>query len=169
MAEGHIRSIDDPIAAYITVEPGSAYDGPSIRHVLQMSSGARWNEDYADTASDVHRLGATMAGVMPLDTFVATMVREAEPGTVCRYNSGDTQALGSLLVKATGRSLTEYTREKLVESLGFEAASYWPIHGPRMEMAFPGLNPTARQSAKYRDLYPQLWPPDCSRFLSRAL
>jgi CubicO group peptidase (beta-lactamase class C family) len=156
LAEGHIRSIDDPIAAYITVEPGSAYDGPSIRHVLQMSSGARWNEDYADTASDVHRLGATMAGVMPLDTFVATMVREAEPGTVCRYNSGDTQALGSLLVKATGRSLTEYMREKLVEPLGFEADSYWLIDGTGMEMAFAGLNLTARDYAKLGELYRNL-------------
>ena len=65
--EGHIRSLSDPISAYVRVDPGSAYDGVSIRHVLQMSSGARWNEDYADPTSDVHRLGATMAGVMSLD------------------------------------------------------------------------------------------------------
>jgi CubicO group peptidase (beta-lactamase class C family) len=153
LAEGHIRAIDDPISAYITVEPGSAYDGPSIRHVLQMSSGARWNEDYTDTTSDVHRLGATMAGAMSLDTFVATMVPESAPGTICRYNSGDTQALGALLVRATGRSLTEYMREKLVEPLGFEDDSYWLIDGTGMEMAFAGLNLTARDYAKLGELY----------------
>lgn len=153
LAEGHIRSIDDAISDYIAVEPGSAYAGVAIRHVLQMSSGARWNEDYADTASDVHRLGATMAGAMSLDTFVATMVPESAPGTVCRYNSGDTQALGALLVKATGRSLTDYMREKLMEPLGFEADAYWLVDSTGMEMAFAGLNVTARDFARLGELY----------------
>lgn len=153
VAEGAIRNIEDPISDTIAVEPGSAYDGVSIRHVLQMSSGARWNEDYADPASDVHRLGATMAGAMSLDTFVATMVAESQRGTVCRYNSGDTQALGELLVKATGRSLTDYMHDKLVEPLGFEADAYWLVDGTGMEMAFAGLNVTARDFAKLGELY----------------
>ncbi len=153
LAEGHIGSIDEPISNYITVEPGSAFDGVSIKNVLQMSSGARWNEDYADPNSDVHRLGATMAGVMSLDTFVATMVAETTPGTVCRYNSGDTQALGALLVRATGRSLTDYMHEKLVEPLGFESDAYWLVDGTGMEMAFAGLNVTARDFAKLGELY----------------
>ncbi|WP_303813190.1 serine hydrolase domain-containing protein [Sandarakinorhabdus limnophila] len=153
LADGAIRSIDEAISDYITVEPGSAYDGVSIRDVLQMSSGARWSEDYSDPGSDVMRLGATMAGVMTLDTFVATMVPESKPGTVCRYNSGETQALGALLVKATGRSLTDYMHEKLVEPLGFEADAYWLVDGTGMEMAFAGLNMTARDFAKLGELY----------------
>ena len=153
LTEGAIRSIDDAISDYISIEPGSAYDGVSIRNVLQMSSGARWNEDYADTTSDVHRLGATMAGAMSLDRFVATMVAESAPGTVCRYNSGDTQALGTLLVKATGRSLTDYMREKLVVPLGFESDAYWLVDSTGMEMAFAGLNVTARDFAKLGELY----------------
>ena len=153
LAEGAIPNIDEAISDYISVEPGSAYDGVSIRNVLQMSSGARWNEDYADTASDVHRLGATMAGAMSLDTFVATMVAESKPGTVCRYNSGDTQALGALLVKATGRSLTDYMRDKLVEPLGFESDAYWLVDRAGMEMSFAGLNMTARDFAKLGELY----------------
>ena len=151
--EGHIGNIQDAISNYIAVEPGSAYDGVSIKDVLQMSSGARWNEDYNDPTSDVHRLGAAMAGAMPLDTFVATMAPDAPAGTVCRYNSGDTQALGTLLVRATGRSLADFMREKLVEPLGFEADSYWLIDGVGMEMAFAGLNVTARDFAKLGELY----------------
>jgi len=108
VAEGCIRSIADPISDYISVEPGSAYDGVGIKDVLQMSSGARWNEDYNDPTSDVHRLGAAMAGALSLDAFVGTMAKESPPGTVCRYNSGDTQALGALLVRATGRSIADY-------------------------------------------------------------
>src|SRR5439155_8431469 len=127
VAEAHIRSIDDPISDYVPVEPGSAYDGTSIRDVLQMSSGARWNEDYADPDSDIHRLGAAMTGASTLDAFVAHMVPEHQPGTVCRYNSADTQALGALLVHATQRSLADYMQEKLVEPLGMSAPGYWML------------------------------------------
>lgn len=151
--EGFIRDIADPISRYIPVEPGSAYDGVSIRDVLQMSSGARWNEDYNDPSSDVHRLGAAMAGAITLDAFVATMAPESKPGTVCRYNSGDTQALGSLLVHATKRSIADYMHEKLVEPLGFESDSYWLIDSAGREMAFAGLNVTARDFAKLGELY----------------
>lgn len=64
-----------------------------------------------------------------------------------------TQALGALLVKATGQSLTDYMREKLVEPLGFESDCYWLVDGTGMEMAFAGLNVTARDFAKLGELY----------------
>ena len=153
LAEGHIRDLTDTISDYVPVDKGSAYDGVSIKDVLQMSSGARWNEDYNDPESDVFRLGATMAGAMTLDTFVATMAAQAAPGTVCRYNSGDTQALGAMLVRATGRSLTDYMHEKLCVPLGFEADSFWLVDPAGMEMAFAGLNMTARDFAKLGELY----------------
>ncbi|MGY3305899.1 CubicO group peptidase (beta-lactamase class C family) [Pseudomonas sp. PvR086] len=151
--EGHIRSIEDPISDYITVSPNSAYDGVSIKNVLQMSSGARWSEAYNDPNSEVHRLGAVMGGLSTLDTFVAEMVRESEPGTVCRYNSGDTQALGALLVHSTKRSITDYMQEKLFGPLGMTSHGYWLLDGVGMEMAFAGLNLTAHDFAKFGELY----------------
>jgi CubicO group peptidase (beta-lactamase class C family) len=152
--EGLIASIEDPLSAYVPVEPGSAYDGVSIRNVLQMSSGARWNEDYSDPTADIFRLGAAMAGVGgSLDDFVATMARESEPGTVCRYNSGDTQALGALLIRATGRSVAEYMQDKLCEPLGMTSPSAWLIDPAGIEVAFAGLLMTARDFAKLGELF----------------
>jgi CubicO group peptidase (beta-lactamase class C family) len=153
VSEGHIRSLEEAISDYVPVHPGSAYDGVSIRNVLQMSSGARWNEDYSDPESDVHRLGAAMVGAITHAEFVAGMVRESTPGTVCRYNSGDTQALGELLVHATGRSITDYMQEKLYEPLGMVDPGYWMVDGVGMEMAYAGLNLTARDFAKLGELY----------------
>jgi len=151
--EGHIRSIHDPISDYIPVPTGSAYHGVSIKNVLQMSSGARWTEDYSDPNSDIFRLAAAMGGDMSLEQFVASMVPESKPGTVCRYNSGDTQALGSLLVHATKRSITDYMQEKLFEPLGMNAPGYWLIDHTGMEMAFAGLNLVARDFLKLGELY----------------
>lgn len=151
--EGHIGGVEDPISDYISVEAGSAYDGVAIRDVLQMSSGARWNEDYADPSSDVFRLSAAMAGVGTLDEFVATMVPENEPGTVCRYNSADTQALGSLLAAATNRSLSDHMHEKLVEPLGMTAPGHWLVDAAGREMAYGGLNLVPHDFAKLGELF----------------
>lgn len=153
VGQGHIRSIDDPISDYIDVEPGSAYDGVRIKDVLQMSSGARWNEDYSDRTSDVVRLGAAMGPGGSLDAFVASAPGDVPPGTVCQYNSTDTQALGALLVRATGRSITDYMQEHLYEPLGMESDGYWLIDAQGREMAFGGINLTARDFAKLGELY----------------
>ena len=151
--QGHIRSIEEPISNYVEVAPGSAYDGVRIKDVLQMSSGARWHEDYSDPTSDVVRLGAAMGSSGSLDSFVATMTREFEPGTVCRYNSADTQALGSLLARATGRSITDYMQEYLYEPLGMEDDGFWLLDAQNREMAFGGINLSPRDFAKLGELY----------------
>ena len=148
-----IRSLDDPMSDYFDVATGSAYDGVPIRDVLQMSSGARWHEDYNDPDSDIFRLSAALSGVGTFDDFVATAVAESGPGTVCRYNSTDTQALTSLLVNATGRTIPDYMHENLLEPLGVVAPSQWLIDGTgRVAGAF-GLNMTARDFAKLGELY----------------
>lgn len=151
--QGHIRSIEDAISDYVTVEPGSAYDGVRIKDVLQMSSGARWNEDYSDPDSDALRLGVAMSPAGSLDAFVASMAPELPPGTVCRYNSADTQALGSLLIAATGRTITDFMQEHLYEPLGMEDDGYWLLDASGVEMAFGGVNLTARDFAKLGELY----------------
>ena len=151
--EGRIGDVEDAIDRYAPSLEGSVYEGVRIRHVLQMSSGARWSEDYSDPDSDVIRFGDAIAAGGSLDEFVAGMTRATAPGTVCQYNSADTQALGSLLVGATGRSLTDYMQEKLYTPLGMECPGYWLLDSRGMEMAFGGLCLTARDFAKLGELY----------------
>ncbi|OYW41455.1 MAG: hypothetical protein B7Z42_00630 [Brevundimonas sp. 12-68-7] len=59
LADGSIRSPYDLVTDYIPELAGGAYDGVQIAHVLTMTSGARWNEDYADASSDVARFYLT--------------------------------------------------------------------------------------------------------------
>lgn len=154
LEEGFIASLDKAISDYVPVKKGSAYDGVTIRQVLQMSSGARWNEDYNDEDSEVFQMGqAALNPVMGLNKFVAQMAKEHEPDSLCRYNSGDTQILGALLERATGRTVSSYMSEKLAEPLGFESPGYWITDIYGTELAFSGLNLTARDYAKFGELF----------------
>ena len=152
-SEGLIRNLEDPITDYTPKLLGTAYDSVRIKDVLQMSSGARWNEDYTDPNSEIGRMSAALAAGGSYDEFMTTMVRETAPGTLCQYDSADTQALGMLLTAATGRSITEYMQEKLTDPLGMESAGYWLVDSKGMEMAFAGLLMTARDFAKLGEMY----------------
>jgi CubicO group peptidase (beta-lactamase class C family) len=153
LQEGHINDIEDPISDYIKATRGSAYHGVSIRNVLQMSSGARWNEDYSDPGSDIFGLMAALAGQGTLEEFVGSMSRDMPQGKLCRYNSGDTQALGLLLIHATGRPLADYMQAKLCDALGMTSPSAWLTDAAGVEAAFGGLNMTARDFARLGELF----------------
>ncbi|NRA10167.1 MAG: serine hydrolase, partial [Myxococcales bacterium] len=151
--EGRIRSIEDPITTYLPALEGSAYDGVRIKDILQMSSGAAWDETYGDPDSDINRFAYILAIGGSLNEFATTLEREREPGTFNQYNSTDTQVLGWLLVETTGRPIAAYMEEKLWVPLGMENDAFWMIDSDGMEMAFGGLNATARDYAKLGELY----------------
>ena len=151
--DGLFDSVEEPVTDYVPSLTGSAYDGVRIKDLLQMSSGARWDEDYSDPESDIMRFGRAWGSGGSLDEFTATLVREREPGTYNYYNSMDTQALGMLLVAVTGQSLSAYAEQQLWEPLGMEADAYWITDDEGMELAAGGLQVVARDYAKFGQLY----------------
>ncbi|MEG9861740.1 MAG: serine hydrolase [Parvularculales bacterium] len=153
LEEKLIGSPDDPVGKYLPLLKGSAYETVSIRSVLQMSSGAAWNEDYSDPESDVNRLGAVMTGEGSLQNLVQGIKPEVAPDTVCRYNSAETQVLGMLIAAVTGQTLSDTMQTKLCDPLGFEYPGFWLLDGEGVELALGGLNLTARDYAKIGELY----------------
>jgi len=151
--QGLIGDITQPVTDYVPELAGSAYDNVRIKDILQMSSGASWNEDYGDPESDINRFGRVFALGGSMNEFAATLVPELPPGTFNRYNSTDTQVLGMLLTKVTGRSVNDYMIEMLWHPMGAENVGYWLTDAEGMEMAFGGLNITARDYAKLGEMY----------------
>jgi CubicO group peptidase (beta-lactamase class C family) len=153
VSEGSIKDINQPVTDYLPLLKNSGYNGVSIKNVLQMSSGIRFNEDYADFNSDINKMGRYFALNMPLADFVASLKAEKKPGTFHHYVSMDTQVLGMILREATGKTLSEYAEEKLWKPLGMESDAYWLIDGSGMEGAFGFLNVTLRDYARFGRLY----------------
>ena len=153
VSEGKIHSIDDAVTQYVPGLAGSGYDGVRIKDVLQMSSGARWNEDYSDAHSDVVRFGHAVALGQSLDAFARTLPREHAPGTYLRYNSMDTQVLSMVLRSATGMSLAGYLATRLWQPLGMQDDACFLTDRQGVEFAAGGLNATLRDYARLGLLY----------------
>ena len=149
--DGFIRSIDDPIVNYLPRFNGTAYDGVTVKHLLQMSSGVAWNETYTDPASDRRRMLEAQLSQQPgaiLD-LMASLPRAAMPGTVWNYSTGETQLAGALVRAATGKPVAQYLSEKIWSKLGMQADANWWLQSPDgLEIGGSGLSATLRDYAR---------------------
>jgi CubicO group peptidase (beta-lactamase class C family) len=64
--------------------------------------------------------------------FVRHLEREAEPGTMWRYKTPETNLAGVLVMAATGKSLSEYLAEKIWQPYGMEQRCHL-AGGPRRQ------------------------------------
>jgi CubicO group peptidase (beta-lactamase class C family) len=128
--DGHISAVTDPITKYLPELKGSAYEGVTIADALEMRSGVRWNEDYANPDSDVGRLANAIAH--DRDTLVQSMAalpREAAPGSRFLYKTGESDLIGIIVARATGKPLAQYLSEKIWAPFGMERDAVWITTG----------------------------------------
>lgn len=125
--DGYIRSIDDKVSDYIPDLRGSAYDNVTIKQLLTMTSGVKWNEDYGDPKSDVALFNAHKAdpGVDVTVSYMRKLKPEAPPGTKWVYKTGETNLIGVLASSATKKSLSDYLSEKIWRPFGMEQDASW--------------------------------------------
>lgn len=153
LEEGFIESIDDTVIRYAPELAGSAYEEASIRDVLTMQSGVAFDEDYMDFWSDVNRMGRVLALGGNMDEFAASFTERASaPGQRWTYVSIDTHVIGMVIRGATGRSIPDLIREKIVVPLGLEADGYFLTDSGGTAFALGGLNFTSRDYARFASM-----------------
>lgn len=127
--DGAIRSIDDPVTRYLPAMQGCAYENVTVRHLMTMSSGMAWTEDYTDKQSDVNRYSKSLADKTP--GGVLALLRACRqlhaPGSVWHYNTGDTYLLGALISAATGGTLADYLSRKIWQPYGMEFDAFYTL------------------------------------------
>lgn len=155
-AEGKISSLDDPVTKYAPALRGSAYDGVTIRQVLQMTSGVQFDEDYLDYHSDINKMGRVLALGGSMDGFAASLTaRASAPGERWKYVSIDTHVVAMVIRGATGRDLPGLLAEKIIAPLGLEAEPYILTDGLGVGFALGGLNLTTRDYARFGQMIAQ--------------
>ena len=156
VAEGAIASLDDPVTKYAPTLAGGAYDGATVRNVLQMSSGVTFDEDYLDPKSDINRMGRILALGGKMDDFAAGLSETyIDAGAEWKYTSIDTHVLGMIARGATGRSVPDMMQEKIISKLGQEQSPYYLTDGVGVAFVLGGLNVTTRDYARFGQMFLQ--------------
>ncbi len=176
--DGSIRSLDDPVTKYVPQLRGSGYEGASVRNVVQMTSGVRWDETYTDPSSDRRQmldaqLRQRAGGVLD---FLRTRPRAAPPGSVWNYSTGETHVLGAVVRAAVRKPLAAYLAEKIWVPFGMEADATWWLDAPDgLEVGGSGFSATLRDYGRFalfvlgggkaggRQVVPANWFPDAGQ------
>ena len=149
--DGYIKSIHDKVSDYIPGLKGSVYDDVTIRQLLTMTSGVKWNEDYGDPKSDVALFNAHKAepGVDVTVSYMRKLSREAPPGTKWAYKTGETILIGVLVSSASGKNLSDYLSEKIWQPFGMERDASWLLGPTGHEISGCCIQASTRDYARF--------------------
>ena len=150
VADGRIKSLEDPVDLYAPGLKGTVYEGATIRNVLNMASGVKFDEDYEAFGSDINKMGRVLALGGSMDEFaIGLKAREREQGTARQYTSIDTHILAMVLRAVTGKDMADLMEETLWSKLGVEDDAYYVTDGYGVAFALGGLNMRTRDYARF--------------------
>lgn len=150
--DGLIKSVDEPITNYVPELKKNGLEKVTIKHLLQMTSGIKFNESYVNPFGEA---GKFYYG-RHLEKRMSKMTMETEPGKKFKYISGGTELLGWVLTRALKtKTITQYLQEKIWQPLGMEYDGTWSIDQKKdgIEKTFCCVNARARDFAKIGRLY----------------
>ncbi len=149
--EGFIKSIDDRVVDYIPELKGKVSDSLSLKHLISMSSGIRYNHSYypwADEPKSYH--------YPDLKKLVLKNVKqEYQPGKYFKYVNYNTILLGIILERSTNCSPIEYLQNKIWKPIQMEFPAAWSTDSrktgfPKMES---GINARSIDFARFGRLF----------------
>jgi CubicO group peptidase (beta-lactamase class C family) len=153
LQEGIIKSTTESITNYLPelAKRDTRFSKITIQNLLDMRSGVQFNEGKYNIKDDAIKLGFRPNVVK----YALKLNVQEEPGKTFRYQSVNTELLALIIERASGKKVSAYLAEKLWGPLGAEQGATWSVDSKKrmQEIAFAGLNATARDFAKLGTLY----------------
>ncbi len=146
--EGHLSGLDHKVGDFYEEYKGSNL---TVGDLSSMASGLDWNESYTSPFAVTARayydddLAETILNQKIVDT----------PGESFRYLSGNTELLGMVIQKATGKRLPDYLKESFWDPMGFEQPALWQLDDDenRLAKSYCCIGSNARDFARFGKLY----------------
>ena len=156
-AEGKI-DLEQQTLHYMPELAGTAWEGTTVQMVMDMTVGLKFNEDYHDPESDLYQFGRaarfTEFENLPskfdsvLD-YLKTVKKEGEHDEVFHYVSLNTEVLGMIISKVSGRKPAELMSEKIWSKLGAQRDAYIVEDPTGLQLVSAAVNSTLRDVARF--------------------
>ena len=122
----------------------------TIRNLLTMTSGIKWNEEnYSRPENDVWLM---IDEADDYFDYILSKPMRYEPGTDWNYSSGDSMLLSRIIEKSTGKEPFEYGKEKIFDKIGIKNIT-WEKDGVGHTITAWGIRTTARNFARFGYLF----------------
>lgn len=157
--EGRISSLDQTAEMFAPQLGGSPYGQTTLRHLLMMSAGVDFNEDYSAPDSDIRRLflGANIWG-RNIDDMVAEVERDRAPGEDLHYVSANTHVLSAVVRGVYDAPLAQIVEDRIWTPIGMTSDANWNQNIPGengQAIGYCCLNATLEDYARFGQFYLQ--------------
>lgn len=160
VAEGQIDA-SKRVADYVPELAASAFGGATVRQVLDMTTALKYSEDYADPNAEVWahaKAGSPLpkpkdyTGPRSYYEFLQTVQQQGEHGSAFAYKTVNTDVLGWVIARATGRNVAQLLSERIWSRLGAEQDAYFTVDSIGTPFAGGGLNTGLRDLARFGEM-----------------
>jgi CubicO group peptidase (beta-lactamase class C family) len=149
------------VAEYVPELVNSAFGDATLRQVLDMTTALQFSEDYSDPNAEVwaHAYAGNplpkpknYTGPRSYFEFLQTVKKQGEHGEAFGYKTANTDALGWIIARVTGRSVAELLSERIWRHLGAEQDAYFSVDSIGTPFAGGGLNTGLRDLARFGEM-----------------
>jgi CubicO group peptidase (beta-lactamase class C family) len=149
------------VADYVSELKDTGFGNATVRQVLDMTTGIKYSENYADPKAEVFdhvRAGGVLprppgyTGPKTFYEFLQTVQPEGAHGQSFAYKTVNSDALGWIIRRATGKSIGENLQERIWSKLGAEQDAYFTVDSVGNEFAGGGMNASLRDMARFGEM-----------------
>jgi len=149
------------VSRYVPELKDTAFGDATVRQVLDMTTGLKYSENYADPNAEIWahvRAGGVLprppgyTGPQTFYEFLQTVKKEGEHGQAFAYKTVNSDVLGWMIRRVTGKSIGENLQERIWSKLGPEQDAYFTIDTVGNEFAGGGLNTALRDLARFGEM-----------------
>lgn len=160
VAEGRIDA-GKKVSDYVPELAASAFANATVRQVLDMTTGLKYSEDYADPKAEVwafSQAGSPLpkpkdyTGPRSYYEYLQTVQPEGAHGEAFAYKTINSDALGWIIARVTGRSVAQLLSERIWSRIGAEQDAYLTVDSSGTPFAGGGLNTGLRDLARFGEL-----------------
>ncbi|MGV8914671.1 MAG: serine hydrolase domain-containing protein [Kaistella sp.] len=149
------------VTFYVPELKNSAYGDATVRQVMDMTTALKYSEDYSNPKADIWQFSAAgNPAEKPADykgpngyyEYLETVKKEGTHGEIFGYKTVNADALGWIISKASGKSVTQLLSEKIWSKIGMEEDAYYQIDSKGTPFAGGGFNAGLRDLARFGEL-----------------
>lgn len=149
------------VSSYLPELKDSAWDDASVQQTLDMTTGVQYQENFADPKSGIFQYliagglvpaPANYAGPKTITDFLKAVKKDGVHGAGFQYKSVDTEVIGWLLQRVTGKSYAELLSQRIWTPLGAQEDAYVWVDAAGLQLSSVGVNATLRDLGRLGEM-----------------
>ena len=148
-------------ADYVPELANSAFGSATIRQILDMTTALEYSEDYLDPDAEIWDFSAagnpfpkpaSYKGPTNYYDYLAGVQQSGDHGEVFAYKTVNTDVLGWIISRATGKTIPDLLSERIWAPLGTRFNGYYQVDGAGIAFAGGGFSANLRDMAMFGEM-----------------